>query len=120
MVTDPVLLQVAADLFPNGVSRYAVGGLLVGGAHYSDAAEPAEDGTYTAPIGQLREEMDALTMDEDDFVETVLADMPPRPANYEDIIATNLGQQSADDDEAFELELGPNNCAASQDALTGD
>jgi hypothetical protein len=46
--------------------------------------------------------------------------MPPRPANYEDIIATNLGRRTADDEEAFELELGPNNCAASQDALTGD
>ena len=30
MVADPVLLQAAADLFPNGISRYAVGGLLVG------------------------------------------------------------------------------------------
>jgi uncharacterized membrane protein YedE/YeeE len=30
MVTDPVPLQVAAELFPNGISRYAVGGLLVG------------------------------------------------------------------------------------------
>ncbi|MBX0288326.1 YeeE/YedE family protein [Haloarcula salinisoli] len=30
MVTDPVVLQVAAELFPNGISRYAVGGLLVG------------------------------------------------------------------------------------------
>jgi len=30
MVTDPVLLQAAADLFPNGIGRYAVGGLLVG------------------------------------------------------------------------------------------
>jgi uncharacterized membrane protein YedE/YeeE len=34
MVVDPVVLQSAADLladpFPNGVSRYAVGGLLVG------------------------------------------------------------------------------------------
>jgi len=26
---------------------------LVGGAHFSDAAEPAADGTYTAPIGDL-------------------------------------------------------------------
>ncbi|WP_254762861.1 MBL fold metallo-hydrolase [Natrinema marinum] len=93
---------------------------LVGGAHFSDAAEPAEDGTYTAPIGQLEEEMDALTMDEEAFVELILSDMPPRPANYEDIIATNLGQQEADDDEAFELELGPNNCAASQESLAGD
>jgi glyoxylase-like metal-dependent hydrolase (beta-lactamase superfamily II)/rhodanese-related sulfurtransferase len=94
--------------------------VLVGGAHFSDAAEPAEDGTYTAPIGQLVDEMAALTMDEDEFVDLTLSDMPPRPANYEDIIATNLGQQEADDEEAFELELGPNNCAASQDALTGD
>jgi hypothetical protein len=64
--------------------------------------------------------MDALTVDEDRFVDVVLADMPPRPANYESIIATNLGQQTVGDEEAFELELGPNNCAASQDALTGD
>src|SRR6056297_2772686 len=94
--------------------------VLIGGAHFSDAAEPAEDGTYTAPIGQLVDEMDALTMDEDEFVELILSDMPPRPANYEQIIATNLGQESVDDDEAFTLELGPNNCAASQDSLAGD
>jgi glyoxylase-like metal-dependent hydrolase (beta-lactamase superfamily II) len=94
--------------------------VLVGGAHFSDAAEPADDGTYTAPIGDLRERMDALSMDEDDFVDLVLADMPPRPANYEQIIATNLGQEDVDDEEAFTLELGPNNCAASQDALTSD
>jgi uncharacterized membrane protein YedE/YeeE len=30
LVTDPVVLQTAAELFPNGISRYAVGGLLVG------------------------------------------------------------------------------------------
>ena len=93
---------------------------LIGGAHFSDAAEPAADGTYTAPLGDLVDRMDALTMDEDDFIDTVLADMPPRPANYIDIIETNLGQQVADDEEAFTLELGPNNCAASQDALTSD
>ncbi|WP_439027895.1 MBL fold metallo-hydrolase [Haloarchaeobius sp. DT45] len=94
--------------------------VLVGGAHFSDAATPADDDTYTAPIGELVETMDALTMDEDDFVDLVLSDMPPRPANYVDIIETNLGQREATDEEAFELELGPNNCAASQDALTSD
>jgi glyoxylase-like metal-dependent hydrolase (beta-lactamase superfamily II) len=93
---------------------------LIGGAHFSDAAVPADDGTYTAPIGELVEEMDALTMAEDDFVDLILSDMPPRPANYEDIIATNLGRNAVDDDEAFTLELGPNNCAASQDSLAGD
>ena len=93
---------------------------LIGGAHYSDAAEPAADGTYTAPLGELVGAMDTLTADEAAFVDTVLADMPPRPANYERIIATNLGQESVDDEEAFSLELGPNNCAASQGSLAGD
>ena len=93
---------------------------LIGGAHFSDAAEPAADGTFTAPIGTLVDEMDALSMDEAEFVDLILSDMPPRPANYEDIIATNLGQQAVDDEEAFTLELGPNNCAASQDSLAGD
>ena len=93
---------------------------LIGGAHFSDAAVAAEDGTFTAPIGELVDEMDALTMAEDEFVDLILSDMPPRPANYEDIIATNLGQNAVDDEEAFMLELGPNNCAASQDSLAGD
>ncbi|PCR88921.1 YeeE/YedE family protein [Natrinema ejinorense] len=30
MVADPVPLQLTAELFPNGISRYAVGGFLVG------------------------------------------------------------------------------------------
>jgi len=93
---------------------------LIGGAHFSDVAEPAEDGTYTAALSELEDRMDALSMNEAEFVELVLSDMPPRPANYEEIIATNLGQNAIDDDEAFTLELGPNNCAASQDALTSD
>jgi glyoxylase-like metal-dependent hydrolase (beta-lactamase superfamily II)/rhodanese-related sulfurtransferase len=93
---------------------------VIAGGHASDAAEPAADGTFTARLGDLVAEMDPLRMDESDFVDVVLADMPPRPANYVDIIETNLGQQSVDDEEAFELELGPNNCAASGEALTGD
>ncbi|MFW5905470.1 MAG: MBL fold metallo-hydrolase, partial [archaeon] len=93
---------------------------IIGGGHTSDAAEPAEDGTFTARLGDLVDQMDALTMDGNDFVDLVLADMPPRPANYEDIIATNLGKNSVDDEEAFTLELGPNNCAASQTSLAGD
>ena len=94
--------------------------VLIAGGHTSAVADPATDGTYTAPLGDLRAEMDALSMDESAFVELILADMPPRPANYEEIIATNLGRNEIDDDEAFTLELGPNNCAASQDSLAGD
>ncbi|WP_266080453.1 MBL fold metallo-hydrolase [Haladaptatus caseinilyticus] len=93
---------------------------VVAPAHFSDSATAAEDGTFTATVGSLCETMAVLSMDHDEFVEFVLSDMPPRPANYEDIIATNLGKQHTDDEEAFELELGPNNCAASRDSLTTD
>jgi glyoxylase-like metal-dependent hydrolase (beta-lactamase superfamily II)/rhodanese-related sulfurtransferase len=93
---------------------------VVAPAHFSDAAAPADDGTYTALLGDLAQRMDALSLDREAFVEFVLADMPPRPANFEEIIATNLGQQDVDDDTAFELELGPNNCAATRESLTGD
>ncbi|WP_435102585.1 MBL fold metallo-hydrolase [Halarchaeum sp. P4] len=91
---------------------------VIAPAHFSDAATPNDDGTYTAKLGDLKARMEALSMDEDEFVDFIVADMPPQPANYEEIIATNLGQEAPDNERAFELELGPNNCAASEDALT--
>ncbi|MFC6962049.1 MBL fold metallo-hydrolase [Halocatena marina] len=91
---------------------------IIAPAHVSDSASQCEDGTYTAILGELTETMDVLSMDKEPFVEFIVSSMPPRPANYEAIIATNLGEESPDDEEAFELELGPNNCAASESPLT--
>jgi glyoxylase-like metal-dependent hydrolase (beta-lactamase superfamily II) len=82
--------------------------------HYGDVASQADDGTYSARLGDLRDRLPAFSMGEDEFVEYVLSDMPPRPANYEEIIETNLGHADVDDADAFELELGPNNCAVTQ------
>jgi glyoxylase-like metal-dependent hydrolase (beta-lactamase superfamily II) len=87
---------------------------LVGGAHYGPETDPREDGAYVAPLSEIRSRIELLSADEETFVEEVLADMPPRPANYEEVIAINMGRESATADEAFELELGPNNCAASE------
>jgi glyoxylase-like metal-dependent hydrolase (beta-lactamase superfamily II)/rhodanese-related sulfurtransferase len=81
-------------------------------AHYSTEEDPAADGTYTVTVGEVEERLGELVADEEAFVEFVLRDMPPRPANYEEIIATNLGKRETDPETAFELELGPNNCAA--------
>lgn len=90
---------------------------ILAGGHTSDVAEPSDDGTYTARLGDVTAAMTVLELDESSFVDRILSDMPPRPANYEQIIAINLGQESADPEEAFELELGPNNCATSRAAL---
>jgi len=87
---------------------------VVAPAHFGPGASAREDGTYTAELGELREAVPELDLDREAFVEAVVTDMPPQPANHETIIATNLGVEAVDDDEeAFRLELGPNNCAAS-------
>jgi glyoxylase-like metal-dependent hydrolase (beta-lactamase superfamily II) len=88
---------------------------LVAPAHYGGTTEPREDGAYLATVGELTASLDLLGVDRETFVERVLADMPPRPANYEQIIETNLGRASASDDDAFTMELGPNNCSAGGD-----
>jgi len=89
---------------------------LVAPAHYGPRTVPDETGAYVAELGMLRERLGALSMDEAAFVSFVCSDMPPRPANYERIIETNLGRDSLTDEEAFEVELGPNNCAATSEA----
>jgi len=85
---------------------------LVAPGHHGETTEPDGDGTYTARLGELRARLPALALDPKTFVERICDDIPPRPANFERIVAVNLGTDGADDDTAFELELGPNNCAA--------
>ncbi len=93
-------------------------GTVIAPAHYGHNATTNDDGTYTVTLGELMSSMDPLSLDKASFVEFVVSDLPPRPANYEDIILANLGQKSLIPEEAFELELGPNNCAVSEEALT--
>lgn len=88
---------------------------LVAPGHFTPGDTPGADGTHTARLGALRESLSAFSEDREPFVERVLSDMPPRPANFERIIETNLGRETLADDEAFEVELGPNNCAAAAD-----
>ncbi|MFB6149680.1 MAG: MBL fold metallo-hydrolase [Halobacteriales archaeon] len=84
---------------------------IVAPAHAGEDATRAADGTITATVGDLRDRLAVFEQSEAAFVNDVVADMPPRPNNYQEIIATNLGKRSVSDTEAFELELGPNNCA---------
>ena len=86
---------------------------VVAPGHVGPRTTPGEDGTYTARLGALREGLDLLGLERGEFVERVLEDLPPRPANHETIIAVNLGRESVDEEAGFELELGPNNCAVS-------
>jgi len=79
-----------------------------------ESPNPDENDAYAARVGTIRERL-RLGDDRDAFVARVLDSLPPRPANYEDIVPANLGRESVDDETAFEMELGPNNCAVAAD-----
>ncbi|WP_276300419.1 MBL fold metallo-hydrolase [Halorussus lipolyticus] len=86
--------------------------LLVAPGHRTpdETPNPDENETYTARIGDVRDRLD-VPAEKEAFVSGVLESLPPRPANFEAIIPANLGREAIDDDSAFEIELGPNNCA---------
>jgi glyoxylase-like metal-dependent hydrolase (beta-lactamase superfamily II) len=86
---------------------------LVAPGHVPPGRQPSADGTYTDRLGTIRNRVRAFSEDREAFVERLLDSMGPQPANFEQIIAVNLGHETVDDADAFELELGPNNCAVS-------
>ncbi|WP_049899384.1 rhodanese-like domain-containing protein [Natrinema sp. J7-1] len=66
-----------------------------------------------ARLGDLRDDLDLLGLDEDEFVARVVENAPDKPPNYERVIEINTETEPPEDEsEATGLELGPNNCAA--------
>jgi glyoxylase-like metal-dependent hydrolase (beta-lactamase superfamily II) len=78
--------------------------------HYASPGEVV-DGVVSTTVGEARDR-ELLGLDRESFVAHLTESMPPRPANYERIINVNLGREDPGENEAFELELGPNSCAA--------
>ena len=79
-------------------------------AHYG-AAVPVAAGTFVArPLGELRTTLPALALTEVEFVAWAIANVTDRPPNYQRIVRINAGRDGLDDD-AAEMELGPNRCA---------
>ncbi|NHN42463.1 MBL fold metallo-hydrolase [Halorubellus sp. JP-L1] len=78
--------------------------------HRSPDAPRADDGTFSTTVADVHDTLDAVGRDRAAFVDAVLSESPP-PKNYRRIVDVNLGRESIDDETAFELELGPNNCA---------
>jgi glyoxylase-like metal-dependent hydrolase (beta-lactamase superfamily II)/rhodanese-related sulfurtransferase len=80
------------------------------------------DGTYEnaspgelvgAPLGDVRDRLALVDLDEEAFVERMVENVPEKPDNYETVIAINRGEESvATDRDATMLETGANNCAA--------
>jgi glyoxylase-like metal-dependent hydrolase (beta-lactamase superfamily II) len=87
-------------------------GTRVAPGHVATVTSADEAGRYVATVGELRERHELLSLSAAAFVEDVAESLPERPANDARIIRINLGAETVDDGTAFDLELGPNNCAA--------
>ncbi|MBS3765069.1 MBL fold metallo-hydrolase [Candidatus Bipolaricaulota bacterium] len=108
------LLQKVLVL-PDGV-KILPGHFNVSKVGQADGVKPGAP--IFSTIGYLRQNNRALQMDEEEFVEFMQENLPSKPPNYEDIIGLNLGKMNEiSEDEAIELELGPNRCAASEDSM---
>lgn len=85
--------------------------------HFPTASETVTPGEPIASsIEYARTELPLLQQDRESFVETLTDRLPEKPPNYETVIGINRGRESpADEQEAIELELGPNRCAATGD-----
>jgi len=87
---------------------------LVAPGHVPPGTRLAGD-AYVASLGELRSRLSAFSEPRAAFVERIVGSVGDPPANHERIVASNLGREPAGDAEAFELELGPNNCAVADD-----
>ncbi|MFB6161473.1 MAG: rhodanese-like domain-containing protein [Haloferacaceae archaeon] len=72
-------------------------------------------------IGHIRTHNEMVRMDREEYVRAAFENIPEKPPNYEEVIATNEGKRELEsEDEADELELGPNRCAATEESVVGD
>jgi thiosulfate/3-mercaptopyruvate sulfurtransferase len=82
--------------------------------HADPGSETFDPGTaVSTTVRHLRTDLALLGRDREAFVAYITDNVPEKPPNYEQVIDINRGRDApADDEEAIELELGPNRCAA--------
>ncbi len=86
--------------------------VLVLPAHYADIKEINENGYVGATLGDIRRTNEIMrTTDVEQFTEQVVSAIGDTPPNYERIVAINRGTEHVKEEEAMELEIGPNRCA---------
>ncbi len=87
--------------------------VLILPAHYSDHTEIKSAGFVGALLGEIRKDNHLLRdhIMEDDFAKAVTVNLGLTPPNYETIVLVNRGLTMVDDQEASDLEIGPNRCA---------
>ncbi|MWV40291.1 rhodanese-like domain-containing protein [Natrialba sp. INN-245] len=88
--------------------RTVEGDPLVLPAHDPGSPQPP----VAARLSEVEERNEAFGQDRETLVAALAGDIPDQPANFERIKLANVGTEEISDEEADELELGPNRCAA--------
>lgn len=83
--------------------------ILVLPGHTSEPV-PFDEDPISAPLSEVREEIEPLLEDDDRFVEKVAGGASPTPENYERIVELNRAGEQPEGDPT-ELESGANRCA---------
>ena len=64
-------------------------------------------------LGSLRKKINLLSMNKDEFINSITKIIPPKPSNYQIIISINKKIKPSLESEIPDLEAGPNSCAIS-------
>lgn len=102
-------------LGPGGELSQLSDEVLILPAHYAGVDEVGPDGIVAGTLGRLRRENPALQPEsEAAFIAFLEANQREAPAIYQEIRKVNLGWIEVDEARATALDLGKNECAASQ------
>ncbi|MGD1838663.1 MAG: MBL fold metallo-hydrolase [Nitrososphaeraceae archaeon] len=64
-------------------------------------------------LGSLRKKINLLSMNKDEFINSITKTIPPKPSNYQIIISINKKMKPSLQAQIPDLEAGPNSCAIS-------
>ena len=78
---------------------------------HTNTPTPFDNIPLTTALGKLRTEVELLQLSESEFVDALVARIPPVPPNHERIIELNEAGELIEN--PIELEAGANNCAVS-------
>lgn len=81
-------------------------------AHFSESVEVVPGTPVSARLADVQARVPQLAWEEPAFVAWAAGRAAPRPPRYEEIIRVNTGERTVSPEQARDLELGPNRCAA--------
>ena len=86
--------------------------LIVLPSHFMIMDECNEDGSVAKRLDELFHVNHGLNIEDDtDFRSVVIDNLPPQPNAYQEIRQVNMGRLAPTQEEAIEMEIGPNRCA---------